>query len=429
MAVAARLPSSTLRPTIKPRLPRLTKESVFQDFSPRSSRRVFSSFAATALLTVLALAVPTAAQAAERPAFYETPSPMPSGGPGTLLRSERLHFNGITRPVPGTQGWRVLYKSTGATGDSTVVSGSLLIPSIGAGAVKGVVSVGVGTHGMGDSCAPSRLLAGGAEPDLATMSSLLRRGFAVAVTDYQGLGTEGMHTFGVNKALGRNMLDVVRAVRQIPATGLSPEGKVGITGYSEGGGAAGSAAELAPTYAPELDVVGSVVGGALADPARAVRLLDGNWFMGLMLAGAIGYDEAYPDLDLDPYLKPSGRWIMQADTEACQEWVARFVLNKIAWYLTSNPVRTPEWQARLSENAVGSLKPGAPVYLYHGRLDSAVFTDQALRTRRAWCEQGTNVRWRLNPIGGHFATQFIEEPAALRWLEDRFAGLPTKGNC
>lgn len=402
---------------------------MFQDFSIRSLHRSIVSTVA-GVLSACALLTPAAATAAvERPPFYNAPSPLPAGGPGTLLKSERLYFNGLTKPPAGTVGWKVLYKSTGATGDSTVVSGSLLIPSIGVENVKGLVTVGVGTHGMGDSCAPSRALASGPEPDLATMTALLRRGYAVAVTDYQGLGTTGMHTFGVNKALGPNMLDVVRAVRQIPGIGLDPDGKVGITGYSEGGGAAASAAEMAPTYAPELNVVGAVAGGTLSDPDKAVKPLDGNWFAGLAIAGAIGYDQAYPELNLEQYLKPSGRWIMQADTEACQEFVARFIFNQFSWYMTRNPTRTPEWQARLRENAVGKLKPAAPVYLYHGRLDEAVFYDQTARTRRLWCDLGANVRWRLNPVTEHFSTQLVEEPTAFRWLEDRFAGIPAKGNC
>lgn len=400
-----------------------------RDFSIRSLGRSIASVVLAGLLVACALLVPANAGAVDRPPFYEAPSPLPEGGPGTLVRSERFALRGLTRPATGTTAWRVLYKSTGATGDSTVVSGSLLLPSIGAGAVKGVVSVGVGTHGMGDSCAPSRLLAGGAEPDLATMSALLRRGYAVAVTDYQGLGTAGLHTFGVNRALGRNMLDVVRAVRQIPGVGLDPDGKVGITGYSEGGGAAASAAELAATYAPELDVVGSVAGGTLSDPERAVRLLDGNWFMGLLMAGALGYDEAYPELGLDQYLKQSGLWIKQADTEACQEWVARFMFNRVSWYMTRNPMRLPEWQARMRENKVGALKPSAPVYLYHGRLDEAVFSDQTANLRRDWCGLGANVRWRLNPVSEHFTTQFLEEQTAFRWLDERFAGIPAKANC
>lgn len=387
------------------------------------------AFLVLGLVASLLAAAPSPAGAAERPPFYRTPAVLPEGGPGTLIRAERYGFKGVTKPQAGTTAWRVLYLSTGATGERTVVSGSLLVPPIGAAAAKGLVTIGVGTHGMGDACAPSRLLAGGAEPDLATMTALLRRGYAVAVTDFQGLGTEGMMPFAVNSVLGRNVLDVVRAVRQIPDTGLATDGPIGISGYSSGGGAAASAAELAPTYAPELNVVGAIAGGTLSDPLRAVQLLDGNWFMGLMMAGAIGYSEAYPELDLAKYLKSSGRWILQADTDACQEWVARFIFNQMSWYTTRNPVRMPEWRARMAENAVGKLKPTAPVYLYHGRLDEAVFSDQTARTRRAWCAQGANVRWKLNPITEHFTTQGIEEPLAFRWLEDRFAGVPAKGNC
>lgn len=382
-----------------------------------------------ALCATMLVALPSAADAAERPPFYRTPAVLPDGGPGTLIRAERFGFKGITRPPAGTVGWRVLYTSVGATGERTVVSGSLLLPPVGAAAAKGLVSVAVGTHGMGDACAPSLLLSGGAEPDLATMTALLRRGYAVAVTDFQGLGTEGLMPFAVNTALGRNVLDAIRAVRQIPGTGLKSDGPVAISGYSSGGGAAASAAEQAPTYAPELNVVGAIAGGTLSDPLRAVQLLDGNWFMGLMLAGAIGYSEAYPELDLEPLLKQSGKWILQADTAACQEWVARFIFNRISWYTTRNPMRMPEWRARMVENAVGRLKPTAPVYLYHGRFDEAVFSDQTLRTRKLWCALGANVRWKLNPITEHFTTQGIEEPLAFRWLEERFAGIPARGNC
>lgn len=394
-----------------------------------SSRRWSVLALLLGLISLCAAAAPTPAAAADRPPFYRTPAVIPDGGPGTLIRAERYGFRGMTRPPSGTVGWRVLYTSVGATGERSIVSGSLLLPSVGAAKAKGLVSVAVGTHGMGDACAPSLLLAGGAEPDLATMTSLLRRGYAVAVTDFQGLGTEGRMPFAVNTTLGRNVLDVVRAVRQIPDTGLRPDGPVAITGYSSGGGAAAAAAEQAPTYAPELNIVGAIAGGTLSDPLRAVQLLDGNWFMGLLMAGAIGYSEAYPELDLRQYLKPSGEWILQADTKACQEWVARFIFNQMSWYTTRNPMRIEAWRVRMAENAVGKQRPTAPVYLYHGRFDEAVFYDQTLRTRKLWCAQGANVRWKLNPLTEHFTTQALEEPIAFRWLEERFAGIPAKGNC
>lgn len=401
---------------------------MFQD-SAYSSRRSPALALLCAAVTLLLAVVPSAASAAERPPFYRTPPTIPDGGPGTLIRYERYGFKGITRPPAGTVAWRVLYTSVGATGERSIVSGSLLLPPIGAEKAKGLVSVAVGTHGMGDACAPSLLLAGGAEPDLETMRSLLRRGYAVAVTDFQGLGTDGPMPFAVNTTLGRNVIDVIRAVRQIPDTGLRQDGPVAISGYSSGGGAAASAAEQAPTYAPELDLVGAIAGGTLSDPLRAVQLLDGNWFMGLALAGAIGYSEAYPELDLEPLLKGSGKWILEADTAACQEWVARFMFNRWSWYTTRNPMRMPEWRARMEENAVGKAKPTAPVYLYHGLFDEAVFADQTLRTRKRWCALGANVRWKLNPITEHFTTQAIEEPLAFRWLEERFLGRPAKGNC
>lgn len=53
---------------------------------------------------------------------------------------------------------------------------------------------------------------------------------------------------------GHALLDIVRTSRKIPGGTLAPDGKVGISGYSEGGAAALWGAQLASSYAPELDV-------------------------------------------------------------------------------------------------------------------------------------------------------------------------------
>ena len=140
--------------------------------------------------------------------FYGVPDGVPAAEPGRLVRTELLDAPG------GVQGWRVLYHSTSVDGRDIVVSGLVFAPAGPAAGPRPVVAWGHGSVGLGDSCAPSR-----SPGDLigsSILSELLRRGYVVAATDYEGLGTPGSHPWLVGQSEGRGVLDSVRAARQIP---------------------------------------------------------------------------------------------------------------------------------------------------------------------------------------------------------------------
>ncbi|KPI16131.1 secretory lipase [Actinobacteria bacterium OV450] len=71
----------------------------------------------------------------------------------------------------------------------------------------------------------------------------------MVVTDYEGLGTPGVHTYTVGPSASRAMLAAARAASRLPETGLSANTPVGIMGYSQGGQAGSRAAELQGSYA------------------------------------------------------------------------------------------------------------------------------------------------------------------------------------
>ena len=81
---------------------------------------------------------------------------------------------------------------------------------------------------------------------------MVARGFAIVMTDYQGLGTPGLHTYVNRVAAGNAMLDAGRAAMRLPDTSLDPHGPLHFGAIRRVAGAAASAAELAPSYAPEL---------------------------------------------------------------------------------------------------------------------------------------------------------------------------------
>ncbi len=156
----------------------------------------------------------------------------------------------------------VLYTSKSPSGKRVAVSGSVHIPK--GRKPKGgwpVISYNHGTTGIADECAPTRNRPGGpaeayisyTDPEL---NAWLEAGYAVVRTDYQGLGTPGIHPFLIGKAEGRSALDIVRASRQLKKGLLSK--KFLIAGHSQGGHASLFAAGLASKWTPDLKLRGTV---------------------------------------------------------------------------------------------------------------------------------------------------------------------------
>ncbi|MDE3129809.1 MAG: prolyl oligopeptidase family serine peptidase, partial [Acidobacteriota bacterium] len=181
------------------------------------------------------------------PDFYEPPAALERFAPGELIRAEPMHAYLAPGVRLRAQAWRILYRCTGAIGEPTAVSGTLLLPSGSRGKRPlPLVAYAIGTHGICDDAAPSRLLSTGRDWEAGLMALVLGRGYAVVVSDYQGLGTPGDHAYMVGRALGRNVLDAIRAVRQLAPRELPADGPVAVMGYSEGGTAAAWAAQLQP---------------------------------------------------------------------------------------------------------------------------------------------------------------------------------------
>jgi alpha-beta hydrolase superfamily lysophospholipase len=354
--------------------------------------------------------------------FYESPSPLPGGAPGDVIRAEPVD----AYLVPGlrlrTRAWRILYLSTSATGEPTAVSGIVLLPRGRSHAPRPLIGYAIGTHGIGDTAAPSRLLTRGLDWEAGLMAMVLARGWAVAITDYQGLGTSGDHTYMVGRALGPNVLDSMRAARSLSPEELPPDGPAAIIGYSEGGAAAAWAAQLQPSYAPDLPLAGVVAGAAAADVETAGPSLDGTFFSFFMAYGGIGYAAAYPELELDPYLTP----MAAAKIEGLrQSTIMHAVLHGPRFIHASdltqpNVLEMPEWRERLRENRLGTIAPETPVLLHHARRDQIVSFVQSVNLQDDWKRLGADVRLYVTRGGvDHISGAVAGTPVGLEWLSRR----------
>jgi hypothetical protein len=354
--------------------------------------------------------------------FYVPPEPLGPGAPGDVIRAEKMD----AYLAPGLRiraaVWRVLYRSTSATGQPTAVSGTVLVPKVRLRGPRPLIGYAVGTHGIGDSAAPSRLLARGWEWEAGLIAMVLARGWAVAMTDYEGLGTPGDHTYMVGRALGPNVLDVMRAARSLAPSELPAEGPAAIIGYSEGGAASAWAAQLQPTYAPDVPLIAVAAGAAAANVETAGPSLDGSFFSFFIAYGGIGYAAAYPELELDPYLTPMARANIAAMREStilqAMMWGPRFV--RASDLTQPNVLELPEWRARLRENCLGGIAPAAPVLLHHARRDQIVSFAQSLNLRDDWLALGADVRLYVTRGGvDHISGAVAGTPVALDWIGRR----------
>jgi Secretory lipase len=354
--------------------------------------------------------------------FYVPPDPLPPGQPGELIRAEPMDAYLVPGVRLRVRALRMLYRSTGAVGEPTAVSGIVLLPGRACTRVRPLLGYAIGTHGIGDEAAPSRLLARGLEWEAGLMVMALARGWAVAISDYQGLGTPGDHAYMVGRALGANVLDAMRAARVLAPDELPETGPAAIIGYSEGGAAAAWAAQLQPTYAPDVPLSAVAAGAAAANVEIAGPNLDGSFFSFFIAYGGIGYAAAYPELDLDTYLTPKAAAGIEAlrNSTILQAIISGPKYVRAADLTRPNVLELPDWRRRLAENRLGRIAPEAPVLLHHARRDQIVSFAQSTNLHDEWSALGADVRLYVTRGGvDHISGAVAGTPIALDWLARR----------
>ena len=393
-----------------------------------------------AAIVLVVLAALVLAACKPLPPVDEGPQPPSAYDPGEVITAEPTTFTldpVFNTPTPLVDAQRLYYRTTSATGEAIGVSGTVLVPEVpwsGPGS-RPLVTYAVGTRGVGDACAPSSTLANGTDYEGLFITALLLKGWAVAVTDYEGLGTDGLHTYMVGRSQGHAVLDMARAAQDVAGGGVDAASPVGIWGYSQGGASAGWAAQLEDTYAPELDVVGVVAGGVPADLGAVADFVDGGPFVAFALLAALGYDAAYPELSLESYLNADGLQLQADSEDVCLvslDGISTFLgtaFRTIDSYTTANPLATPAWQGRLGENRLGADAPAVPVYQYHAVFDEIVPFDQAGDLRDAWCAQGVQLTWKQYWLAEHALGLVEGAPSGVAYLADRFAGVPAGTTC
>ncbi|MDJ0395360.1 lipase family protein [Rhodococcus sp. G-MC3] len=393
--------------------------------------------------------------------FYLPPNPLPAGTPGDVIRTEpsslALSVPGIGGTLPGNA-TRIMYRSTDSNDQPNAVTGTYIDPAAewtGPGP-RPLVVVAPGTQGQGDQCAPSRMLnrlitytpplGVMVEYEVLAAYSLLSQGYGVVITDFEGLGTPGAHTYVNRASEAHAVLDAARAAQRLQGTKITADGPVGTYGYSQGGGAAAAAAELAGDYAPDLDLVGSYAGAPPADLKQTLEQVDGS-----ILTGVIGYTlngllNSDPDLQqiIDENINDAGKAMLNQVADQCVgETILTVGLHRTTEYTkTGEPMsvvldRLPVAQRILAKNKIGERTPDAPVLIQSGTSDDIVPHGQAVQLAGEWCAKGATVQLSTAEVpaiipgsgAGHVIPDLLGLGEAQNWMKDRFYGVPAPSNC
>jgi pimeloyl-ACP methyl ester carboxylesterase len=356
--------------------------------------------------------------------FYHWTQPI-AGAAGQLLRSEPLPRElGLSKA--GTQ-TRILYSSTdGVDGASPVaVSGVVFIPK-GIPPAGGwpIVAWAHGTVGIADICAPS--WAGRSYRDIEYLNRWLTEGFAIVATDYQGLGTPGPHPYLKTRPAAYSVLDSIRAVL---AGDFGLSNKIIIVGQSQGGGAAFATAAFAPSYAPELNVRGSVATGVpylsqkrlskppSSDPNKVDPAIAYLLYLGLTL------QQTDRNLLAADMFTPKALPVFELARTGCISSLER---NVVAAELTAATTLLPGFRnaaaSVLASFTYPTLKLAQPIFIGTGAEDKDVATEDQLLLVKDACEAGTTIEARLYSGLDHSATVNASLKDSLPFVKKIMAG-------
>jgi len=173
-----------------------------------------------------------------------------------------------------------------------------------------------GTTGVAQKCAPSILRDPFTAGALFIQEQVLAHGWALVAPDYLGLGASPPHPYLVGVPEARSALDAVRATRQLTSIKLSNQTVV--WGHSQGGGAALWTGIEQATDAPDVPLSGVAALAPASDTLSLANGLEssksGMLFASLMLAG---YNNAYPAVSFDAYVRASAQTVVHALTGRC----------------------------------------------------------------------------------------------------------------
>jgi hypothetical protein len=372
---------------------------------------------------------------------YHGAKPLAKIAPGTVLtkRVVKVSLPKMPTPIDADQ---LLYRTTNELGHPAVTVTTVLKPPSSAAAPRILTYLSF-YDALGSECDPSYTLAGGnpgstnqslTQEEEGLIGGYLSQGYVVTVPDFEGTKLD----WASGQEAGKSTLDSIRATESDLKAPRST--KVALSGYSGGSIAADWASELAPHYAPGLNIIGVAEGGIPVDFAHNTRYINGSkdW-SGVIPAVLVSLTRAF-HLKLSRYLSAKGRKIThQVRNECIGSFLGSYPGLKIKSLLKpryKNFLGIPVFARIANKLLMGSTKghPKGPLFMAVGNVDGTpgdgvMVTKDVEALAHEYCKQGVKVQFTVYKKSDHDNAALQFEPAALSFLQQRFDGVPFSNGC
>ncbi|MGJ0117900.1 alpha/beta hydrolase family protein [Williamsia sp. MIQD14] len=359
-----------------------------------------------------------------------TASPSPhASARGTVVSATPL--TDLTPEVAGivSSAARATYLSVDpVTGAEVRVTGTFLVPR-GTPPTGGwpVISYAHGTTGIANGCGLSQ------SPDLrgytGTLTALVSAGFAVAATDYRGLGPSGAHLYLEPLSAALDVIDAVRALRRATST-VSTRWLA--FGDSQGGQAVWSAAEQQSTLGTGLTLVGALATKPAANVTPVPELAEHErlsaeqrTIAALVAVGAARSSRgALTVAQVLPRIPPD----RLAELVGCDSGARSRALSETsAVDMAPNADAVDRYTTELRRQALPQRRSEVPIRVVYGLADQLVPPEWVRSAIDDACALGSPVSARAVPGKGHGDT--LLDDTDQQWVTARFAGQPVTGTC
>lgn len=378
--------------------------------------------------------------------FYAVPAHIAALANGTVLAARPVQPMALAVPIPA-RAWLIKYKTVDQLGHASAYVTTLLVPTApwrGRGA-RPLISYQVAIDALSTKCAPSYVLRAGlgvaasgatvvnsnAADETANILQTVLRGFAVAVPDWEGPRADWVGDAGAAHAV----LDGIRAVRAFAHDGINRRSPIGLVGYSGGALATDWALDVQRSYAPELRFTAAALGGTPANVADSLAAFRANPFaraaLPLLFAG---FERAYPAWGLDRLLSRAGRVAVARSQHDClldalvrNAGVAPTGWERSPGSVYANPTLYQQIAGISPVRYPGVPQP--PVLFFHAVHDELAPIADVRRLAARYCRQHRTVQITTSPVGEHISYVLLGYPTALKYLAQRFAGVPAPNDC
>ncbi len=347
----------------------------------------------------------------------------------------------------GVDWYRIEFQSLDRDGSPLRLVAQVFAPKTDQAATLPVYVFGPGTTGLNDTCAPSN-----EQPDVRSwgdfhshMLTYAMQGYVAVVPDYEGFDDgPRLHHYYVGELQGRALLDAARAgLRFFDESGTAPAkpkpNPVFLAGYSNGGYAALAARDLAPKYAPELQVKGVIGYGPRSDVSTLFKEMPS-------LGPYVLYSYAdYYGRDKVPFeriVQPGVQRTLERDvTTKC--------IDEIVGYYGADPaaVFTPEFVSALRQGTLAQQFPVLkqlfdqnkagvspdskliPVLVLHSAKDTVVEPATLQAYMKELCGAGGRGQYVAYPDIPHTLIRQTGYADAIHWIESITKGQLPKNDC